>query len=167
MHVTMPELAFFFITLPFSLWAAWTDLSSMRITNRMNILLFCTFLVSGLIFLPLTELGIRVGVAFAALAIGFVLNATGRLGGGDGKYIAAFIGFIDPREISLFFFILAVCLLTAVAVHRGLRRIRPVRDLAPGWKSWSNKKFPVGLGLSGALSLYLAIEAFNLPFGIG
>lgn len=167
MHVTMPELAFFFITLPFSLWAAWTDLSGMRITNRMNILLFCTFLVSGLIFLPPAELGLRVGVAFAALAVGFALNAARVLGGGDGKYIAAFIGFIDPREMSLFFFTLAICLLAAVIVHRGVRRIEPVRDLVPGWKSWRHEKFPVGLGLSGALSFYLAVEAFNLPFGTG
>lgn len=166
MHVTMPELAFFLITLPFSLWAAWTDLSSMRISNRMNILLFCTFLVSGLIFLPLTELGLRIGIAFAALAIGFGLNAAGKLGGGDGKYIAAFIGFIDPREMSMFFFTLAVCLLAAVIVHRTLKRARPVRGLVPGWKSWTSNKFPVGLGLSGALSLYLAMQAFNLPFAI-
>ena len=72
MHVTMPELAFFFITLPFSLWAAWTDLSGMRISNRMNILLFCTFLVSGLILLPPAELGLRIGVAFAALGLELV-----------------------------------------------------------------------------------------------
>ena len=166
MQVIMPELAFFLITLPFSLWAAWTDLSAMRISNRMNILLFCTFLLSGLIFLPLAELGLRIGVAFVALAIGFALNAARKLGGGDGKYIAAFIGFVDPREMSLFFFVLAVCLLAAVVLHRSAKRIGPIRGLVPGWKSWTSKKFPVGLGLSAALSLYLAIEAFNLPFAI-
>lgn len=164
--MTMPDAAFFFLTLPFSLWAAWGDLKRMKISNVFNLTLFAVFLVSGLILLPLSEYALRIGIGFAALVVGFVLNMRGNLGGGDAKYIAAFIPFVRPHDISLFFFILAFCLLAALVVHRAARAAPWVRAQAPDWKSWTAQKFPMGLGLSGALSLYLAVRGFNLQLPI-
>lgn len=158
----MPDFAFFLITLPVTVWAAWSDLKYMKITNRLNLVLFALFLVSGLILLPLQEYAIRLGIGAIALLVGFILNARGNMGGGDAKYIAAFIPFVDPGEISVFFLILSACLLIAVAVHRTARRIPAIRAMAGDWKSWDEKRhFPMGLGLSAAFSFYLAVGGFN------
>ena len=163
---TFADYVLFVVALPFALWAAWGDLKSMRITNQLNILMFCAFLVTGLLVLPVQEYGIRVGIGVLALVIGFVLNAIGAMGGGDAKYIAAFMPFIAPPDIPYFFFLLALCLLAAVVVHKLAARIRPIKSAVPDWKSWqAGKKFPMGFALSGALILYLAIRAFNLPVG--
>lgn len=164
----MPELAFFVLTLPFAFWAAWSDLRDMKIRNRMNLALFAVFLVSGLLLLPLGDYLTRLGIAAAALVVGFVLNAIGKLGGGDAKFIAAFIPFIDPGRFSAFLMVLAMCLLAAVVVHRVAKRIPAITRATPHWVSWTRKSyFPMGLGLAPGFSLTLAIEAFNLPFGPG
>lgn len=168
MTIVLPEAAFFVLTLPFSLWVAWSDLKFMRISNRLNMILFGVFLISGLILLPLEDYGLRVGIAVAALVIGFVINAIGLMGGGDAKYIAAFIAFIDPGELGEFFFVMSICLLTAVFVHRVARASKTMRRATPDWVSWQpEKRFPMGLGLSGGLSFYLALVGFNLPFAPG
>lgn len=161
--MVMPETAFFFLTLPFALWAAWGDLKRMKITNVFNLTLFGVFVVSGLFLLPFSDYGLRLTIGFAALVIGFVLNASGYMGGGDAKYIAAFLPFVRPEDLSIFFLVLAMCLLAALLVHRLARCTAWVRAQAPDWKSWTADKFPMGLGLSGALSFYLAMRAFSLP----
>lgn len=163
-----PELAFFVLTLPFAFWAAYSDLSTMKIRNKLNIGLFAVFVVSAPFLLPLTEVGLRLGIAALTLFVGFVLNSAGRLGGGDAKFVAAFIPFVDPGEMSVFFMFLAGCLLAATAVHWVARRIPAIKAMAPHWKSWTAQPyFPMGLGLAPAFSLYLASRAFNLPVGPG
>jgi len=163
---TFADFVLLVVALPFALWAAWGDLKSMRITNQLNMLLFCAFLVTGLLVLPVQEYGLRVGIGILALIIGFFLNAIGAMGGGDAKYIAAFMPFIAPPDIPYFFFLLALCLLAAVIIHKFAGRISAIRSVVPDWKSWqAGKKFPMGFALSGALILYLAVRAFNLPVG--
>ena len=165
-YPTFADYVLFVVALPFALWAAWGDLKSMRISNQLNMLMFCAFLVTGLLVLPVQDYGMRVGIGILALVIGFVLNAIGAMGGGDAKYIAAFMPFIAPPDIPFFFFLLALTLIAAVVVHRLAGAIGPIRRMAEDWKSWSvGKKFPMGFALSGALILYLAIRAFNLPVG--
>lgn len=167
--MSQPEAAFFLITLPFALWAAWSDLARMKITNRLNLWLLAAFLVSAPFLLAPVEILTRLGIAAAALAIGFVLNQAGKFGGGDAKYIAAFMPFVTPATLSLFLFVLAAALLAAVATHR-LARALGAERMTPGWKSWRSRKFPMGLGLSGGFSIYLAITGFGLtalPAGTG
>lgn len=140
----------------------------MRIPNKLNLALFAMFLILGLILLPFGDYATRIGIAAAAFFVGFVLNAVGVIGGGDVKYIAAMLPYIPPGDLGLFCFILAACLLAAVAVHRIARALPPIRRLVPGWKSWTaGKYFPMGFGLSGGLTAYLAVTAFNLRVGIG
>ena len=153
--------------MPFTLFAAWSDLKYMKIWNGFNISVFCLFLVLGLILLPFGDYLTRIGIALAAFVIGFALNALRVMGGGDAKYIAAFIPFVAPQDLYFFFFVLSVCLLAAVVIHRVARAVPAIRIATPDWVSWSAKKFPMGLGLSGGLSFYLAIRAFNLPVSIG
>lgn len=160
--MVLPEAVFFALTLPFCFYTAWSDLSSMRIANKLNIALFAVFLLSGLILLPFGDYASRIGIAAAALVVGFLLNATGQMGGGDAKFIAAAIPFVDPGDLGVAAFILSACLLAAVVTHRVARAIPAVRNLTPGWKSWMAKKFPMGLGLAVGLSLYLLVRGFGL-----
>ncbi|WP_112321626.1 A24 family peptidase [Oceanibium sediminis] len=159
------DLVFFIVTLPFAFWAAYSDLSTMKIRNKLNIALFAVFVITAPFLLDWGDMAWRLGVAAIALFAGFVLNAMGRLGGGDAKFIAAFIPFVAPGEMSIFFMYLAGCLLAAVVVHWAARQVPAVRALAPDWKSWTARPyFPMGLGLAPAFSLYLAARAFNLSF---
>ena len=161
------ETVFFFVTLPFAIYAAWGDMKFMKIRNAFNLTLFALFLVLGPLLLPLGEVGARLAVAACAFVLGFALNAAGVMGGGDAKYIAALIPFVAPADIYLFTFILSGCLLGAVVTHRLARSVPAVRRATPDWISWEARKFPMGLGLSGALILYLALRAFDLPLNTG
>ena len=168
MHVTMPELAFFFLTLPLCLWVAWTDLRFMTIHNRVNIAFFVIFAVSGLLLLPLEDFGLRIAVGGIALLVGFLLNAVRLMGGGDAKFLAATLPFIASHDLGRFAFVMSFCLLAAVVVHRVAQRIPAIRRATPEWISWSaGKRFPMGLGLATGLSGFLAIRAFNLPVAGG
>jgi prepilin peptidase CpaA len=145
--------------LPFCLWAAWSDLKFMRIPNRLSIWLVVSFLVLGLIFLPLQQVGVRLLVGFSVLVLGFVLNQAGVFGGGDAKFGAAMALFISPNldHLSLFLRILAVTLIAALITHKLFGLVRHRMAVGQDWKSWSaGRNFPMGLGLAGALVFYLA-----------
>lgn len=164
------DIVLFLVALPFALWAAWGDLKHMRITNKMNLVMAATFIVVGIFILPIEDYGLRIAYGFAALAIGFLMNIAGLMGGGDAKYIAAFTPFLAPPDVPFFIVILMLSLLAAVVVHRIAGLLPPVKAVTDGWVSFAGtrgKKFPMGFALSGALLLYLAIRAFNLPVGLG
>ena len=55
---------------------------------------------------------------------------------------------------------MAANLLAAVITHRAVRA-SPLRQLAPGWESWSRGwDFPMGLSLGATLIAYLGIGIF-------
>jgi prepilin peptidase CpaA len=71
-------------------FAASSDLLTMRISNRVVLLLvaiFCAVAVG--IDMPLQEFGLHVACATTVLAVAFVLFALGWIGGGDAKLAAA------------------------------------------------------------------------------
>ena len=71
-------------------FAASSDLLTMRISNRVVLLLvaiFCAVAVG--IDMPLHEFGLHVACATTVLAVAFVLFALGWIGGGDAKLAAA------------------------------------------------------------------------------
>lgn len=71
-------------------FAASSDLLTMRISNRVVLLLvaiFCAVAVG--IDMPLEEFGMHVACATIVLAVAFVLFALGWIGGGDAKLAAA------------------------------------------------------------------------------
>ena len=71
-------------------FAAFSDLFTMRISNKLVLLLVAAFVVLALfVGLPLQEIGIHFAVAAAVLAVAFAFFAFGWIGGGDAKLIAA------------------------------------------------------------------------------
>lgn len=157
--MTIPT-AFWFLLLatPFCLWASWSDLKFMRIPNRISIWMLAAFIILGLRLLPVDQLGIRLLVGFCVLVGGFVLNQLGIFGGGDAKFAAAMAPFISPNlpHTSLFLQILAATLIAALVTHRLFYLFRKRLPAGRDWVSWSaGRKFPMGLGLAGALLFYL------------
>ncbi|HEY8576098.1 MAG TPA: prepilin peptidase [Devosia sp.] len=71
-------------------FAASSDLLTMRISNKLVLLLVAGFFGLALIInLPLQQLGMHVLCAFAVLAAGFAMFALRWIGGGDAKLAAA------------------------------------------------------------------------------
>lgn len=85
----MSTLALFFFPLAMAL-AASSDLLTMKISNRLVLLLVVGFLVLALALgLPLEQFAMHLAAGAVVLVIGFVLFALGWIGGGDAKLAAA------------------------------------------------------------------------------
>src|SRR5215216_7640087 len=71
-------------------FAAWSDLFTMTISNRISLILVGGFFVlavwSGM---PLAQIGMHVAAALAVLVVSFTFFARGWIGGGDAKLAAA------------------------------------------------------------------------------
>ena len=161
------DLVLFLVALPFAVWATWMDFSAMRLPNRMNLLIAAIFIVVGLFLFPPLELLTRVGIGMIVLVVGFCFMLINAIGGGDVKYMAAIIPFIAPDRLALFAVLLACAVIVAYVMHRIVRQIGFLRNLAPDWKSWTARKFPMGFAISGAWLLFLGVRAFNLPYLAG
>jgi prepilin peptidase CpaA len=71
-------------------YAAFSDLFTMRISNRLSSALVLGFVaVAAVSGLSMTEIGVHVGAATLVLSISFVLFTQGWIGGGDAKLAAA------------------------------------------------------------------------------
>ena len=160
LEITSAEALWFLpFVLPICLWVAFSDLSTMKIRNKAVLALAAVFLVIGLIALPLPEYPWRVATMVVVLLIGIVANAAGLMGAGDAKFIAAASPFIDPRDLVILCVIFTANLLAAFAAHR-IAKYTPLRNLAPGWESWSRgRKFPMGFSLGSTLAIYLILGA--------
>ncbi len=145
--------------LPICFYVAFTDLREMRITNQAVILLALIFVAVGPFVMPLPEVGMRLLQLGAVLVIGIVLNAAGAVGAGDAKFAAAAAPYVAMGDLRLLIAVFAANLLAAFATHR-LIKYTPLRQIAPGWKSWDmGWKFPMGLSLGGTLAIYLILGA--------
>ena len=151
-------LILFLAALPFCIWAALTDLREMKILNVCNLGLFLAFVVLGAFIFPLDVYGLRLAQGAMMLVVGILLNATGHMGGGDSKFIAAMAPYIALQDATAFLMLLALMSLVTVAVHRVIGAINPLQPALEGWKSWNaGGKFPFGLTLSSTLLTYLAL----------
>jgi len=71
-------------------FAAASDLLTMRISNRVVILLVAIFCAAALIIdMPLQEFGLHLACAMIVLVFAFAMFAAGWIGGGDAKLAAA------------------------------------------------------------------------------
>lgn len=144
---------------PLCLYAVYTDLSRMKITNRTVLAMVAVFVVVGAFVLPLDLYLWRYLHLLVALIIGMALNAAAIMGAGDSKFIAAAAPFIAIGDLQMVLALLTVCVFLALIVHRLIKRTA-LRRLAPGWTSWdAGKKFPLGFALGPTLSLYLIFGA--------
>lgn len=81
-------------------FAAANDLFTMKIPNRIPLVLLGGFIVVALLSrMPIEVFGIDLGIGFAILAVTFVLNAFNILGGGDAKLVAAGALWIGAEHI--------------------------------------------------------------------
>jgi prepilin peptidase CpaA len=140
----------------------------MIIPNRLNIRFFLTFLVVGLLCLPLPDYGLRVAMAALVLAVTFGLNAIGLMGGGDAKYLAAVAPYIAPADWFLYVQFVAFLGIGALLAHMLARRVPALRNLAPHWLSWQKKgKVSYALALGGATVWYLVLKVMESAAGTG
>lgn len=152
-------IALFLAALPFCIWASITDLREMKILNVCNLGLFMSFVVVGAFIFPLDGYALRLAQAALMLVVGILLNATGHMGGGDSKFIAAMAPFIALQDATVFVMLLAATSLVTVALHRGIGAINPLQPALAGWKSWhAGSKFPFGVTLSLSLIGYLSLS---------
>lgn len=158
MTALQPGAALWFapFVLPICLMIAYSDLARMRIPNVMVAALLLVFVVIGPLALPFETYLWRLVQFLPVLLVGVLLNASGMIGAGDAKFMAAAAPFVAPGDLRLVLVILAANLLGALIAHR-LVRATPLRRLAPQWESWSRPgEFPMGLALGATLALYLA-----------
>ncbi len=149
-------------SLPVCLWVAYTDLSQMKIRNTAVLALFAIFVVAGLFVLPFAEYLWRYVNFAVVLALGFGLASIRALGAGDAKFAAAMAPFVAWADIAEVLVIFAALLILTLVAHRTARLVPAIRNLAPGWKSWSEPKdFPMGITLGAAHLTYLAVAAFR------
>ncbi len=158
------EAAWWFLpaVLPLCLYAAYTDLARMKITNRTVLALGAVYVVLGPFALPSLEVYLW-GYARCAvmLGLGLLLNAIRLLGAGDAKFAAFAAPYVMTEDLTLVFLLFAVVLLAAVVTHKIAARTR-LRALAPHWESWTaGKRFPLGLALGPTLALYLCLALLN------
>ena len=156
----LSAIVFLIPALPIAIWVAWSDMRNMKIPNQSVVVLFFVFAVLGLLVLPLETYAWRWVQAIGVLVLGFVMNMLRTLGAGDAKFAAAMAPIIAAGDATLVFMLFAAVLLSAFATHRLFRAIPAVRGGFSDWKSWSHPKFPMGLGLSGTLLIYLLLGAF-------
>ena len=129
------------------------DLFTMTIPNRISLALVVGFLVA----MPFSGLGLagfaaNVGTAMLVLAIGFILFASGFLGGGDAKLIAAAALWFGPEHVLVFLLFTA---LAGGALAIGILAFRsfllPARFAAESWiaRLHARKgKIPYGIAIS-------------------
>lgn len=159
-----PDVALWFLpfAIPICLWAAWSDLSTMKIPNKAVLSLVGVFALVGLIVLPLPEYAWRWTHLGVVLLVGFVMSSLGLLGAGDAKFAAAMAPFVALPDAGRFLMLMAAVTLAAFVIHRLLRATPAIRVRTPDWESWTRgRQFPLGLALGPGLIFYLALAAFG------
>jgi prepilin peptidase CpaA len=157
----LDALILFPLVLPIALWAAFWDLKYMKIPNLAVLAALAVFVVGGAVLLPFQTYLWALAYFGIALVMGFVLSTLWLVGAGDAKFAAAitpyFIG-ADPLEVML---LVAICLLITFTLHRIIRGIGPIRRATPDWVSWTHRQFPMALGMSAVLLIYLGNLALD------
>lgn len=147
------------VVVPIGLWIAWSDMKFMRIPNPALIALAVAWAALAWIAFPWQVWLFGLPLMAFAYVLGGLFYAAGIFGAGDLKMAAAMSPYFIGANPSLVMFLIAACLLAAVVAHR-LVRLTPFRRAVPDWASWTNPKFPMGLGLSGVLIFHPLLAAF-------
>lgn len=117
------EIALFFFPLIMA-FAAFTDLFTMRISNKLVLLLAAGFVVLALwVRLPLEQAGMHLVCGFVVLVVAFGLFALRWIGGGDAKLAAAtalWFGFANTGTYLIYTAIFGGILTLAILTVRQL-----------------------------------------------
>jgi prepilin peptidase CpaA len=143
--------------LPIAIWAAVSDLKSMKIPNKAVIALAAVWPLLGWFLMPTWAAWFWGFALMAAVFVaGFLMYLTGTFGAGDAKYAAAMAGFFVGGNIGEILMIIFVSMVGSLLLHRLLRSIPMVRAATPHWVSWTQRRyFPFGLALSAIVVFYL------------
>lgn len=164
MNVLTPFAAQMFLVpmVPLCLFVMWDDLAHLRIRNTVVLITLGSFVAVGLWVLPWTYVAVQLAIAAAVLVFTFGLFAAGVMGGGDAKYIAAIVPFIDWKpDWALAVILFCASTVGCLVLHRVARALGAAR-LAPNWASWtSGKRFPLGFPLGVMMLVYLGIAALS------
>ena len=154
-------LIFLVAALPLGLFAAYSDLSRMKIPNLATDALAIAYVVLGFFALPFDTYLWGYAYFGIMLVVGILLNAAGVMGAGDSKFIASAAPYIALADIPLVMMLLSGSLLGAYATHR-IAKHSPLRQTVPHWESWqTGKRFPMGFPLAMTLIGYLLIVAIT------
>lgn len=149
-------------------FAAANDLFTMRIPNRISLVLIAGFLLAALLTrMPLETFGIHVATALGVLAATFALFSLNLLGGGDAKLMAAGALWIGGAHIIEFVLFIAVFGGVLAAVILGYRRFLPEGAFTlPDWAHRLHVRggpIPYGIAIAAAgLILFPATDLFRL-----
>ncbi|UJQ93165.1 A24 family peptidase [Mariluticola halotolerans] len=84
-------------------YAACSDLLTMRISNKVSLLLIVGFFIMALLAgLTWPDIGMHAGVAAITLVVAFSFFAFGWIGGGDAKLAAATVLWIGPEHAMVY-----------------------------------------------------------------
>jgi len=146
-------------------FAAANDLFTMKIPNRIPLVLFGSFVVVALLTrMPLDVFGTNLALGLAVLAATFALFALNLLGGGDAKLIAAGAAWIGPDHM--------IDYLGFITIYGGLlslaflayRRMPATVLPLPAWAvRLHTAKGPIPYGIAiaaGALAVFPKTELF-------
>lgn len=165
--ITVPALwVAFAAILPLMVWAAWSDLKTLKIPNTLVLAVLGVYLVTGLWGLPLDIFLWRLVHGIGVLLVGFIAFSAGFIGGGDAKMAAALTPFIVPVDLGQFLVLYGVITLILLMVLRLLMQMN--RHADTGWLSIDQMKkparervFPMGLIFGVTMVIYLGLHVLR------
>lgn len=146
---------------PLAAAAMVTDLRRMRIPNALNAVLALLFLPWAAACLPLHAAAWSLALGALTLAAGFALFATGRMGGGDVKMLAAGALWVGPSGGAQALLLLSAALLAGLALVHGARlALAAGPGGPPAWRGLRRgARFPMGVSIGAALIAHLLLTA--------
>ena len=164
----MTALLFLLIFQAAMILAAFCDLFTMTIPNRLTAGLAVLFVVVAVFSgMGWTAIGLHVAVGFGALVLGFALFSAGWIGGGDAKFFAATALWVGPHLILEYvvWASLAGGLLTVALVF--VRQMPLPSGLAG--KEWLARLHRANTGIPYGIALALAglVVAARAPWAAG
>lgn len=143
--------------LAIGIWVAWSDMKFMKIPNTAVLAMAAAYLVIGPIALGFQLYLWGIALGLITLVVGFVASSARLVGAGDAKFAAAMAPYFAGTSLPMVMTLFAGCLLAAFAAHRLMRLVPPFRAATPDWQSWTHRKFPMGLALSGTICFYFLL----------
>ena len=139
-------------------FAASSDLITMTISNRVSLILIASFFALALLWhMPLIDIALHVGAAFAVLVAAFICFARGLIGGGDAKLAAAtalWFGFDQLPNYLIVASLLGGILTLAILRFRAV----PLPRLLAG-QAWAERLHRMDTGIPYGIALALAALA--------
>jgi prepilin peptidase CpaA len=140
------------------LWAAWSDLTTMTIPNRIVLAVAAIYVVLGPLVLPFDAYLWGFANGAIALVAGFLLFLTGQFGAGDAKFLAAIALYVGRIDVPTVLWIYAILALLSVAVVSLVKwRMKEFAAKGPLGSLREKRRFPLGLPLALSILVYLAL----------